>query len=117
MSEQWISQSENILKTIEKFTSKKDRDRLEIINTMIFTLNSLDRSIRGWRGWIQNLTFMSRFTTKELQAIEEGLLKSVRTFIENDIDVTKKHKNKIPRIRFKVRRRQRSEEVRRGMIA
>ena len=35
MSEQWIHQNENILKTMEQLTSKQDRDRLELINSML----------------------------------------------------------------------------------
>ena len=98
MSE-WVNQSQAVLQTIEKLSTKKKRDRLEIINAMIFSLNALDRSVVGWRDWIQNLDFMARFSEDELKAIEQGLLRTVRSFIEYDIDVTKRHENKIPQIR------------------
>lgn len=112
MSEHWINQSENILKTLKKIASKKERDRLEILNTMIFTINALDRSVLGWKQWIQDLGFMSRFTMDELREIEEGLMKTVQNFIENDIDVTKRHENKITRIRLSEPKQKKREDSR-----
>jgi len=50
LTERWIGQSENLLKTIEKLSTKKERDRLEIISSMILALNALDRSVHGWRS-------------------------------------------------------------------
>ena len=105
LTERWISQSENFLKAIEKQSSKTDRDRLEVVSSMILALNALDRSVHGWRSWVGSLRLMSKFTEDELRAMEEGLIKRVRAFVEYDIDVTKKHKDKIPRIDVARRRR------------
>jgi len=74
LSDQWIHQNEIILKTMEKYASKQDRDRLELINTMLFTLHALNQSVHGWQKWIQNLSFMSKFSVNELQEIEAGLV-------------------------------------------
>jgi hypothetical protein len=105
MSEKWIAESQKFLNTIEKLQEKADRDRLEVINTMLFTLSALDRSLKGWRQWIQNLGFMSRFTVDELVDMEAELVKRVRPFIEYDIDVTKQHAAKMPRVRFRTPKR------------
>jgi hypothetical protein len=88
---------------MEKYASKQDRDRLELINSMLFTLQALNQSGHGWQKRIQNLNFMSKFTIDELQEMEAGLVSTVRTFIEYDLDVTKRHENKIPQIRHRTK--------------
>jgi hypothetical protein len=116
VSEPWLQQSKNILNTLEKFATAEENDRLEIINAMIFTLNALDRSLQGWRRWVQNLAFMSRFTQDELQAIERGLIEKVRAFVKYDMEITQQHEQKIPKIRFRTRRRRRQSEATTGLI-
>jgi hypothetical protein len=88
---------------MEEITAKKDRDRLELINSMLFSLHALNQSVHGWQKWIQNLNFMSKFSVNELQEMEAGLISTVRNFIEYDLDVTKRHENKIPQIRVGAR--------------
>jgi hypothetical protein len=73
LSDQWIHQNEIILKTMEERTAKQDRDRLELINSMLFSLHALNQSVHGWQKWI-----------------------------EYDLDVTKRHEKKIPQIRRRV---------------
>jgi len=97
LTERWITQSETLLKAMENLSLKKESDRLEIVNCMILTLNALDRSVQGWRSWIQSLLLMSRFNEDELREMKEGLVKRARAFVEYDIEVTKKHKDNIPR--------------------
>lgn len=116
LSEQWTNQSEKILHKLTTLTQEQDRDRLEIINALILALNAIDRSVQGWRKWIQNLDFMARFSEDELKAIEQGLLKSVRSFIEYDIDITKRHENKIPQIRVSSSHSDQNEDPR-GLYA
>lgn len=86
---------------MEEITAKQDRDRLELINSMLFSLHALNQSVHGWQKWIQNLNFMSKFSVDELQEMEAGLVSTVRTFIEYDLDVTKRHENKIPQIQHR----------------
>jgi hypothetical protein len=112
MTEQWLGQSEDMLKRVEKLASEKDKDRLEIINSMIFALNVTNNSINGWRSWIQNLGFMSRFKEDELKEIEDGLLKLTRAFIEYDIEITKKHQDKLPRRRLSLSKRKKQRDSR-----
>lgn len=96
MAEHWIHQSETILKKIETFLEQKPKDRLERITEILFTLNVLDMSLHGWRGWIQNLNFMSHFSDEDLEHMEEGILRLTQAFVEYDIEITTKHQAKIP---------------------
>jgi hypothetical protein len=98
LAEMWISQSREILKVLERLASEKGEDRLELVNDMIFALNSIDRGVHGWRTWIQNLQLMSKFSGDELKEMKEGLIKEAREFIEYDVQVSEKHKEKIPGI-------------------
>ncbi|MHC4535577.1 MAG: DUF2153 family protein [Planctomycetota bacterium] len=116
MSDQWIHQNEIILKTMEQLTSKQDRDRLELINSMLFALQALNQSVHGWQKWIQSLNFMSKFSVNELQEMEAGLISTVRSFIEYDLDVTKRHENKFPQIRQGARE-QKDEDGSTGIYA
>jgi hypothetical protein len=95
---------------MEEITAKKDRDRLELINSMLFSLHALNQSVHGWQKWIQNLNFMSKFSVKELQEMEAGLISTVRNFIEYDLDVTKRHENKIPQIRVGAREKKAKDD-------
>lgn len=111
MSDEWITQSTQILKTMARYAQKGEKDRLETITAILYTLNAVDRSIHGWLLWVQNLRFMTEFSTEELQQMEQGLSQIVRDFIEYDIDLTKRHEAKLPRIRFRVRQRQPTDDT------
>jgi hypothetical protein len=116
LAEQWTNQSEKILNKLTSLSQEQDRDRLAIINALILALNAMNRSVQGWRKWIQNLDFMARFSEDELKAMEQGLLQSVRSFIEYDIDVTKQHEDKLPQLRLQSHRKRKKENAR-GMYA
>jgi hypothetical protein len=116
LTEQWTNQSTKILDKLATLSQEENRDRLAIINALMLALNAMDRSVQGWRKWIQNLDFMARFSEDELKAIEQGLLKSVRNFIEYDIDITKQYQDKLPQMRL-TRRRKRKKDNARGMYA
>lgn len=106
VSEQWITQSEKILKTMEQNLKKTEKDRLEAITAILYAINAIDRSIHGWRRWVQNLGFMAQFSSEELHQMEQGLSHVARAFVENDIDVTKRFADKIPQTRFRIRQQQ-----------
>jgi hypothetical protein len=59
---------------------------------------------------------MSRFSEAELKDIEDGLLKFSKTFVEYDVEVTQKHQDKIPEIRFTRRTNKKSGDSK-SMIA
>jgi len=105
LTERWISQSEKILAALAKHSAQADRDRLAIVSAMMLALNAVDRSVHGWRSWVGSLRLMSQFTEDELRAMEAGLMERVRAFVEYDVAVTKKYKNKIPGIPVARRRR------------
>jgi hypothetical protein len=106
VSEQWITQSERVLKAMEQSLQNKDKDRLEAITAILRVLNAVDRSLHGWRRWIQNLGFMAEFSAEELRQMEEGLTKVGQAFIEYDLDVTNRYQEKIPQTRFRTQQRQ-----------
>jgi len=72
---------------------------------MVFALNVIDRSIQGWRSWIQNLTLMSKFSEDELREMKEELIKEAQGFIEYDVKVSNNHRDKMPRIAVQEERR------------
>lgn len=96
----------------ESSSKKKSGDRLDTVSSMILALNAIDRSIYGWRSWVQSLRLMSRFTEDELRDMEERLRKMACAFVEYDIEVTKKHVNKLPRITVAMRNKKENEESR-----
>jgi hypothetical protein len=96
LSERWIKESTQLLEKMKDLTSKEKRDRLEIINSLLFSLNILDRSVHGWRNWIRNLSLMAQFTVEDLIEIEKALHKQIQYFLEYDIETTKRWKDKMP---------------------
>jgi hypothetical protein len=111
VSEQWITQSEQILKKMDQNIKKAEKDRLEAITAILYVINAIDRSLHGWRRWVQNLGFMAQFSSEELHQMEQGLSQVARAFIENDIDVTKRFAEKIPQSRFRIRQQRPSTDT------
>ena len=116
MSDKWLAQSDQLLKSLRALQSKTGKDRLELIKSMFFILNTLERSVKGWRSWIHNLDFMSRFTEEELRELEEGLNMSAQAFIQYDMDITKKYQTKMPTAKFKIRKGRNKVDTQ-GLIA
>ena len=114
MSEGWIQESEELLRRMKELSSKEKRDRLEIVSSMLFTLDLLERSLHGWRVWIRNLSLMSQFTLEELVEMEMSLEKQIQPFIEYDIEASKRWSGKFPQVRV-FPGRVREEEEGRGM--
>ncbi len=112
MSDRWIDESEQLLRRMKELSSKGKRDRLEIVNAILFNLDMLERSLRGWRLWVRNLSLMSQFKAEELEEIEIALEKQIQTFIEYDIEASKKWKEKFPQMRIVPRREQEEDESR-----
>ena len=96
---------------MKELSSKEKRDRLEIVNSMLFTLDILERSLHGWRLWVMNLSLMSQFTFEELVEMEIALERQIQPFIEYDIEASKRLSGKQVRV-FSGRIR---EEEGRGM--
>ena len=96
MSERWVTESKELLKRMTMLSSKEEKDRLEAVNSILLSLNVLERSLGGWKFWVRNLSLMSHFSLKELTDIEGTLQRHVRPFIEYDIEATERWKDKFP---------------------
>jgi hypothetical protein len=114
LSDRWVIESEELLKRMKRLSLKDKNDRLEVINSILFTLNALERSLHGWKLWVGNLSLMSQFTLEELAEIETALEKQIYPFIEYDIEATRKWQNKFPQIPV-TRRQERNETESHGL--
>ena len=115
MSERWIKESEQLLRKMDELSLTENKDRLETIKSIIFAVTILERSIDGWKHWIGSLSLMSQFTLEELTEIEATLKKHIQSFVEYDIEATKKWQAKFPQIP-RPRRDEGVEETRRGLV-
>jgi len=91
-------------------SQKKEKDRLDLIQSMRFSLYALHRSILGWLNWVNNPDIMVTFSQDELEEMNKKLTEFITEFIKYDIEVTKKGASKsmdIQRARRKVEERER----------
>jgi len=94
MSEGWTETCARILEQIGKMAEKKDKDRLDVVQSMRFSLFALHRSILGWLNWVNNPDIMVSFNTEELAAMNDKLKSFIEDFIKYDIEITKKGEGK-----------------------
>ena len=90
MSQGWVETCEKILERIGKMSEKKDRDRLDLIQSMRFSLSALHRSILGWLSWVSNPDKMVSFKCDELDDMNKTLIEFIQGFIKYDKEVTEK---------------------------
>lgn len=90
MSERWIRSSEKILDRIKKLEEVEEKDRLDHVRLIRFTLGALHRSLLGWMQWVNNPDLMTRFTRKDLEKMNLRMSEFARSFIEYDLEVTRK---------------------------
>ena len=109
MSDRWVEESEQLLKRMKALSAKEERDRLEVVGSMLFILDVMERSLNGWRQWIRNLSLMSQFTLEELVEIQRSLEKQIQPFIEYDIEASKKWMEKFPIVQAGSRRMREEE--------
>ena len=110
MSQGWIETCQRILEQIQRMSQKKDKDRLDLIQSMRFSLYALHRSILGWLNWVNNPDIMVTFSQDELEEMNKKLTEFITEFIKYDIEVTKKGASKsmdIQRARREVEERER----------
>ena len=89
MSERWVQRGERILERIKNLDASKERDRLELIQSMGFVLRALWNSVQGWMQWISNPGITTRFSQEELEEINKTITDFAKSFIEYDIKMTK----------------------------
>lgn len=90
VSEGWVETSEKILDQMRKLVEKKDKDRLDMVQSLRFSLYALHRSILGWMNWVSNPDIMASFTQEELEKMNTKLKAFVEEFIKYDVEATQK---------------------------
>ncbi len=90
MSERWVLNCKRMIDQIKKFLGEEDKDRLELVRAMDFSLNAIYRSWAGWMEWVRNPEIMAEFTMEELKEMSEYLCKFAESFLEYDIKITEK---------------------------
>jgi hypothetical protein len=90
MSERWIRSSQVALKKLRKISEAEDKDRLEHVKSIKTSLVLIGRSLSGWSSWISNPSIMANFSKKELEEMDDKLFTFAESFIEFDIEITKK---------------------------
>ena len=90
MSEdKWIAGCRRILKDLKERASRKDRDRLDLVKSIRYSMRALNRSLMGWWQWVNSPEMMANFTREELMDMDRTLNNHVTSFIEYDIKVTR----------------------------
>ena len=110
MSDRWTQRSKSILDEIEKLEKTAGKDRLELVRSMRFVLGALNRSLRGWTRWINNPDIMIRFKQEDLEEMNKKLSGFVRSFMEYDLEITKREEERGIKIRRRAERRRRGGE-------
>lgn len=88
MSEGWVQTSEELLEQTRKFSAKKDKDRLDLVQSMRFSLYALHRSLIGWMNWVNNPDIMAAFEKEELDEMNRRITEFTESFIKYDVEVT-----------------------------
>ena len=88
MSERWIKVSERILDQLKVLENTEDKDRLELVRSLRFVLNVLQRSLIGWTQWVNNPDVMTIFSQKDLENMTKTLSEFTRSFIKYDLEMT-----------------------------
>lgn len=88
MGERWIKRSESAIDNLEELSEVEDKDRLDLVKSIKYSLAILSRSIKGWGVWVNNPATMANFSKVELEAMEETLTEFASKFVEYDIEST-----------------------------
>jgi hypothetical protein len=88
LSEGWIKVSERILEQLKSFENTESKDRLELVKSLRFVLNVLQRSLIGWTQWVNNPDIMTIFSQGDLENMTEKLSSFTHSFVKYDIEMT-----------------------------
>lgn len=113
MSENWIRESRQYLKTLEELSAAENRDRLDLVRTMRTALSALNHSLWGWLQYVNNPDIMGKFTKEELEEMDKTLNEFARNFVGYDIKITQLGAQKGLQ---EIRRRRRDREQPTGII-
>jgi hypothetical protein len=111
LSERWVDVSKKILDQIGRLEKTKDRDRLELVRSLHFLLNALQRSLLGWMQWVTNPDIMTRFAQDDLEKMNKRIAEFTRSFIEYDLEATKSGAQKGLKAKKKVKKKEERDEV------
>ncbi|MFB0523475.1 MAG: hypothetical protein ACETV1_06945, partial [Candidatus Bathyarchaeia archaeon] len=75
-----------------------------------FMLGALHTSLTGWMQWVNSPDIMTQFTEKDLEEVSRKLTEFPRSFIEYDLEITKKGADKGLKAKRRARRRRRATE-------
>ena len=89
MAERWIQVSEKVLEELKRLEKTEKTDRLELVRSMRILLGVLERSLLGWKQWVNNPDMMSKFSQEDLEKMNKKLSEFTRSFIEYDLEATK----------------------------
>jgi len=73
---------------MKRFSAKKDKDRLDLVQSIRFSLYALHQSLLGWMNWINNPDIMSAFKEEELEEMNRRIMELTESFIKYDVEVT-----------------------------
>lgn len=88
MGETWVQTCERLLEQLRRLSERKDKDRLDIVQSMRFALYALHRSILGWVNWVNNPDIMASFNLQELEEMNKKITSFVEDFLKYDVEVT-----------------------------
>lgn len=88
MSERWVDTCERLLDEMKKFSEKKGKDRLDLVQSVRFALYALHRSLLGWMNWVNNPDIMTAFKKEELAEMNKKIIDFTESFIKYDVEVT-----------------------------
>lgn len=111
MSETWIQLSEKILHRIKSLEETEKKDRLDLVRSMRILLSVLERSLVGWKQWINNPDMMTKFTQDDLEKMNKKLSEFTHSFIEFDIEATKLGSKRGLKTRKKPKKKEERPEV------
>lgn len=88
MSENWVKVSERIVDQMKQLENTEGKDRLELVRSLRFVLNVLQRSLVGWMQWVNNPGIMSIFSQKDLERMTKELSMFGQSFVKYDMEMT-----------------------------
>jgi hypothetical protein len=88
LSERWVQTCERLLERMKRFSAKKDKDRLDLVQSIRFSLYALHQSLLGWMNWVNNPDIMSAFKEEELEEMNRRITELTESFIKYDVEVT-----------------------------
>lgn len=88
MSEGWVETCESLLEQMREFSAKKDKDRLDMVQSMTFSLYALHRSLLGWLNWVSNPDIMAAFKREELEEMNKRITELAESFLKYDVEAT-----------------------------